>query len=59
MAIRLPLEAFSRFRVFALSRRSRQEGLPKGVQFETEQQVLENDGKYRWFLSRYNPLKDE
>src|SRR6202041_1784329 len=40
-------------------RNVRQNGLPKGVPFETEQRVLGNDGKYRWFLSRYNPLKDE
>jgi PAS domain S-box-containing protein len=37
----------------------RQDGLPKGVPFETEQPVLGKDGKYRWFLSRYSPLKDE
>src|SRR5246127_5092325 len=37
----------------------RQNGLLKGVPFETEQRVLGKDGKYRWFLSRYNPLKDE
>jgi PAS domain S-box-containing protein len=37
----------------------RQNGLPKGVPFETEQRVLGKDGKYRWFLIRYNPLKDE
>jgi len=40
-------------------RNVRQTGLPKGVPFETEQRVLGKDGKYRWFLSRYNPLKDE
>ena len=40
-------------------REVRQNGLPKGVPFETEQRVLGKDGKYRWFLSRYNPLKDE
>ena len=40
-------------------RNVRQNGLPKGVPFETEQRVLGKDGKYRWFLSRYNPLKDE
>jgi PAS domain S-box-containing protein len=39
-------------------RNVRQNGLPKGVPFETEQRVLGKDGKYRWFLSRYNPLKD-
>jgi PAS domain S-box-containing protein len=37
----------------------RQNGLPKGIPFETEQRVRGKDGKYRWFLSRYNPLKDE
>src|ERR1700733_9234259 len=40
-------------------RNVRKNGLPKGVPFETEQRVLGKDGKYRWFLSRYNPLKDE
>jgi PAS domain S-box-containing protein len=40
-------------------RNVRQYGLPKGVPFETEQRVLGKDGKYRWFLSRYNPLEDE
>ncbi|MGD0443877.1 MAG: sigma-54-dependent Fis family transcriptional regulator [Edaphobacter sp.] len=40
-------------------REVRQNGLPKGVPFETEQRVLGKDGKYRWFLSRYNPLKDK
>jgi PAS domain S-box-containing protein len=37
----------------------RQNGLLKGIPFETEQRVRGKDGKYRWFLSRYNPLKDE
>src|SRR5271167_2470897 len=36
-----------------------QNGLPKGISLETEQRVPGKDGKYRWFLSRYNPLKDE
>src|SRR5262249_55106170 len=27
--------------------------------FENEQRVLGKDGKYRWFLIRYNPLLDE
>jgi PAS domain S-box-containing protein len=40
-------------------RNVRQNGLLRGVPFETEQRVLGKDGKYRWFLSRYNPLKDE
>ncbi|HKE59879.1 MAG TPA: PAS domain-containing protein, partial [Pyrinomonadaceae bacterium] len=29
------------------------------VPFENEQRVLNKDGKYRWFLIRYNPLLDE
>jgi transcriptional regulator with GAF, ATPase, and Fis domain len=40
-------------------RNVRQNGLPKGVPFETEQRILGKSGEYRWFLSRYNPLKDE
>ena len=40
-------------------RNVRQNGLLKGVPFETEQRVLGKDGKYRWFLIRYNPLNDE
>jgi PAS domain S-box-containing protein len=37
----------------------RQNAFVKGVPFETEQRGLGNDGKYRWFLTRYNPLRDE
>jgi PAS domain S-box-containing protein len=37
----------------------RQDRLPTGIPFETEQRILGKDGKYRWFLSLYNPLKDE
>ena len=37
----------------------RQDALLRGVPFETEQRILGKDGEYRWFLSRYNPLKDE
>jgi PAS domain S-box-containing protein len=40
-------------------REVRRSELRKGLPFETEQRVLGRDGKYRWFLSRYNPLKDE
>src|SRR6185295_14026858 len=29
------------------------------VPFENEQRALGRDGKYRWFLIRYNPLLDE
>jgi PAS domain S-box-containing protein len=30
-----------------------------GSPFETEARLLRKDGKYRWFLLRYNPLRDE
>jgi PAS domain S-box-containing protein len=33
--------------------------LLKGVSFETERRVLGKDGKYRWYLLRYNPFRDE
>jgi PAS domain S-box-containing protein len=34
-------------------------GLLKGVPFETERRLLGKDGKYRWYLLRYNPFRDE
>jgi formate hydrogenlyase transcriptional activator len=37
----------------------RQNALLKGVPFELEQRVLGKDGKYRWFLTRNNPFRDE
>jgi formate hydrogenlyase transcriptional activator len=37
----------------------RQKGLSGGVPFELEVRVLHKDGRYRWFLNQYNPLKDE
>ena len=40
-------------------REARQKGLSGAVPFENEQRVLGKDGKYRWFLVRYNPLLDE
>ncbi|HEY2469990.1 MAG TPA: sigma 54-interacting transcriptional regulator [Terracidiphilus sp.] len=33
--------------------------LLEGVPFETERQILGRDGKYRWYLVRYNPFRDE
>src|SRR5258707_15604033 len=32
--------------------------LSSGSPHETEGRLLRNDGKYRWFLFRYNPLRD-
>ncbi|HEV3345308.1 MAG TPA: sigma 54-interacting transcriptional regulator, partial [Pirellulales bacterium] len=40
-------------------RESREKGLSGTVPFENEQRALGKDGKYRWFLIRYNPLVDE
>jgi PAS domain S-box-containing protein len=40
-------------------REERREALTRAVPFENEQRALGKDGKYRWFLFRYNPLLDE
>jgi PAS domain S-box-containing protein len=40
-------------------RQERGEALAIAAPFENEQRVLGKDGKYRWFLIRYNPLLDE
>jgi formate hydrogenlyase transcriptional activator len=40
-------------------REARQKGLSGTVPFENEQRALDKNGKYRWFLIRYNPLLDE
>jgi formate hydrogenlyase transcriptional activator len=40
-------------------REARHKGLSGTVPFENEQRALGKDGKYRWFLVRYNPLLDE
>src|SRR6201987_4127734 len=40
-------------------REARHKGLSGTVPFENEQRALCQDGKYRWFLIRYNPLLDE
>jgi formate hydrogenlyase transcriptional activator len=37
----------------------RQVALAGNIPFENEQRALGKDGKYRWFLIRYNPLLDE
>src|SRR5258708_3517748 len=39
-------------------REVRHNALSGAVPFEDEQRVLGRDGKYRWFLIRYNPLLD-
>ncbi|HTR68182.1 MAG TPA: PAS domain-containing protein [Terriglobales bacterium] len=40
-------------------REVRDEALNRPLQFEYEQRALGRDGRYRWFLVRYNPLLDE
>src|SRR5467141_4002370 len=37
----------------------RNEALARGKPFELEKRELGKDGKYRWFLVRYNPLRDD
>ena len=40
-------------------REVRNEALKRPLPFEYEQRALGKDGRYRWFLVRYNPLLDE
>jgi len=40
-------------------REMRKEALKRPLPFEYEQRALGKDGRYRWFLVRYNPLLDE
>ncbi len=40
-------------------REERQEALARGMPFELEQRALGKDGNYRWFLVRFNPLRDD
>jgi PAS domain S-box-containing protein len=40
-------------------REERGEALARGKPFELEQRALGKDGNYRWFLVRYNPLRDD
>jgi steroid delta-isomerase-like uncharacterized protein len=40
-------------------REERREALTRPVPFEYEQRALGKDGRYRWFLFRFNPLLDE
>jgi formate hydrogenlyase transcriptional activator len=40
-------------------RAEREGALARGKPFEMEQRALGKDGKYRWFLVRYNPLRDD
>src|SRR6267378_1800327 len=40
-------------------REERHGALARGKPFEIEQRALGKDGNYRWFLVRYNPLRDD
>ncbi len=40
-------------------REDREKALATGEPFEIEQRMRRNDGQYRWFLIRYNPLRDD
>ena len=40
-------------------REERRGALKRPLPFEYEQRALGKDGKYRWFLVRYNPLLDD
>jgi PAS domain S-box-containing protein len=40
-------------------REERQAALARGKAFELEQRALGKDGNYRWFLVRFNPLRDD
>src|SRR5881296_3171845 len=40
-------------------RNERKASLDRGLPFEAEQRTLRKDGKYRWFLIRYNPFRNE
>jgi formate hydrogenlyase transcriptional activator len=40
-------------------RDERQKAIALGESFEIEQRARRNDGQYRWFLIRYNPLRDD
>jgi formate hydrogenlyase transcriptional activator len=37
----------------------RKAALARGLPFEIEHRALGKDGRYRWFLIRYNPFRDE
>ena len=41
------------------SQAERQHGLERGTPFEVELRARRKDGHYRWFLIRFNPLRDE
>jgi len=41
------------------NREKRKAALERGLPFQAEHRVLLKDGQYRWFLTRYNPFRNE
>jgi len=41
------------------ARLAREDAIARGVSWEVEARILRKDGQYRWFLIRFNPLRDE
>jgi formate hydrogenlyase transcriptional activator len=41
------------------NREFRKAALERGLPFEAEHRALRKDGQYRWFLTRYNPFRNE
>ncbi len=44
---------------FKYMRSKREQVIREAEIFETETRILGRDGKYRWFLTRFSPIKDE
>ena len=40
-------------------RAAREDAVCRGISWEVETRLLRKDGQYRWFLIRFNPLRDE
>jgi formate hydrogenlyase transcriptional activator len=53
MSRQVPREDLDRFE------KEQSAGLSKGRPFQMEKRLLGKDGRYRWFLCRYNPLLNE
>ena len=41
------------------TRATREDAVARGMPWEIETRLLRKDGQYRWFLIRFNPLRDE
>src|ERR1700730_5506345 len=56
---RLERGAFARPDEWERVNRQFDRALASGAAFELEMRMRKNDGSYRWFLARFNPLRDE